>query len=81
MKIEKISVIDQVVDEIKQTIINQELKAGDKLASESEMAELYGVNRLSVRMALQKLSTLGVIRARAGQQYHNRGQLTCTERI
>lgn len=66
MKIKKISVIDQVVDEIKQTIINQELKAGDKLASETEMAELYGVNRLSVRMALQKLSTLGVIRTRAG---------------
>lgn len=66
MKIEKISVVDQVVDEIKQTIISDKYKAGDKLPSETEMAQLYGVNRLSVRMAFQKLNTLGVIETKVG---------------
>lgn len=66
-KIEKISVVDQVGDEIKDKIISGEWKPGDKLPSESEIAQIYGVNRLSVRMALQKLITLGIIETRVGE--------------
>lgn len=66
-KIEKISVVDQVGDEIKDKIISGEWKPGDRLPSEAEIAQMYGVNRLSVRMALQKLITLGVIETRVGE--------------
>jgi GntR family transcriptional repressor for pyruvate dehydrogenase complex len=66
MKIEKISVVDQVADDIKQAIINDKWKTGDRLPSESEMADMYGVNRLSVRMAFQKLNTVGVTEPKAG---------------
>ena len=66
-KISKISVVDQVADEMKEKIVSGEWKPGDKLPSESDIAQMYGVNRLSVRMALQKLGTLGVIETRVGE--------------
>lgn len=52
-KIRRLSVVDQVSDSIKQSLLDQVWKEGDKLPSEGELAEYYGVNRLSVRMALQ----------------------------
>lgn len=67
MKITRISIVDQVCDAIKQGIANGVWKAGDKLPSEAEFAETFGVNRLSVRMALQKLNTLGIITTRVGE--------------
>ncbi len=67
MKISRISIVDQVCASIKQDIADGIWKAGDKLPSESEFADTFGVNRLSVRMALQKLSTLGIIQTRVGE--------------
>jgi GntR family transcriptional repressor for pyruvate dehydrogenase complex len=66
LKIQKISVVDQVCDHIKQGIIEGKWMEGEKLPSEGNFAEMYGVNRLSVRMALQKLNTLGLIETRVG---------------
>lgn len=67
MKISRVSIVDQVCDSIKQDIADGIWKAGDRLPSEAEFAETFGVNRLSVRMALQKLSTLGIIETRVGE--------------
>lgn len=66
-KISKISVVDQVCSAIKQDIIDGKWKVGDKLPTELEFSVMFGVNRLSVRMALQKLSTLGLIETRVGE--------------
>ncbi len=65
-QIRKVSVVDQVCVEIKQNIVDGIWKENSKLPSESDLAEIYGVNRLSVRMALQKLNTLGIVETRAG---------------
>ena len=67
MKIVKVSIVDQVCDAVKKDIMNGTWKAGEKIPSESELAEQFGVNRLSVRMALQKLNTLGLIETRVGE--------------
>ena len=40
---------------------------GERLPSESEFADIFGVNRLSIRMALQKLSAVGIIETRVGE--------------
>jgi len=66
-KIRKLSVVDQVCDAIKQDMVDHVWETGDKLPSESEFAQIFGVNRLSIRMALQKLSTLGLIETRVGE--------------
>ena len=54
MKIVKVSIVDQVCDAVKKDIMNGTWKAGEKIPSESELAEQFGVNRLSVRMALHR---------------------------
>lgn len=66
-KITRVSIVDQVCALIKQDIADGIWKEGEKLPSEAEFAELFGVNRLSVRMALQKLITLGIIETRVGE--------------
>lgn len=66
-KINRISIVDQVCAAVKQDIADGVWKAGDKLPSEQELSETFGVNRLSVRMALQKLITLGLIETRVGE--------------
>ena len=66
-KISRVSIVDQVCASIKEDIAAGMWLPGDKLPSEAEFADLFGVNRLSVRMALQKLSTLGIIETRVGE--------------
>ena len=66
MKIKKVSVVDQVSEALKDNILNHTWEPGDKLPSEGDLADTFGVNRLSVRMALQKLNTLGLLETRVG---------------
>lgn len=67
VKIARVSVVDQVCASIKQDIADGVWQPGDKIPSEAEFADMFGVNRLSVRMALQKLNTLGIIETRVGE--------------
>jgi len=48
---------------IKQLILDEGLKAGDRLPTEQEMAEQFGVSRVSVREATKALGFLGIIQA------------------
>lgn len=65
--VKPISLVDQVVEAMKTSILESEWKAGEKMPSEAALAETYGVNRLTVRMALQKLSSLGVVETKVGE--------------
>jgi len=60
------NVSDAVLDEIKRLIGSGEWKEGSKIPPENELAAMMGVSRVSVRSALQKLSSLGVIESRHG---------------
>ncbi|MFC0273470.1 FadR/GntR family transcriptional regulator [Metabacillus herbersteinensis] len=55
-----------VVDQIKEYFLNGELKPGDKLPTERELANLFNVSRTSVREALKKLEIKGLIEIRQG---------------
>lgn len=57
---------DQVIEEIKSKIKNGEIKKGDKLPSEREMAESLGVSRTSVREALRALEVIGLVESIQG---------------
>ncbi len=54
---------EQVAARIKQLIIDERLVPGDRLPTEQEMADRFGVSRVSVREATKALSFLGIIRA------------------
>jgi len=61
--IERRNLSDVVVDRIKQYIIDRKLKPGDRLPTEQEFAERFGVSRVSTREATKALSFLGIITA------------------
>ena len=60
------SVIDSIVDEIVDRIASGELKDGDMLASQDELARSLGVSRASLREALNRLNLLGLVESRHG---------------
>ena len=49
-KISRASIGDQVYQQMKDQIVNGEWKAGDRLPSENELAEQFGVSRVTVPM-------------------------------
>ena len=55
-----------VVAYVRQLIESGELKAGDRLPPERELARLVGVSRPTVRTGLQSLATVGVVDSRRG---------------
>lgn len=65
-KIVKVSLSDQVSERLRKMISDGEFPVGSKLPSEGELANTFGVSRLTVRMALQKLSTQGLTVTRPG---------------
>ena len=63
---ERTSVIDSIVAELKAKIASGELKDGDMLTSQDELARSLGVSRTSLREALNRLSTMGLVEVRHG---------------
>jgi DNA-binding GntR family transcriptional regulator len=59
-KIKQLSLSELVYNQIKQQILNGDLKAGDRIAEEDFAAE-YGVSRTPIREALKKLTEYGLI--------------------
>ena len=59
--IERSTLADAIIDQIKQLIIDGNLKAGDRLPPERELAERLKVGRASVREALKALSSVGLL--------------------
>lgn len=57
----------QLMNSIKEKIICGEYKLGDKIMSERSMSLTYGINRLTVRKALQKLEEEGCVKAQQGK--------------
>ena len=63
-KIKNKSVVQTVVDSITKAIIAGELRPGDKIPTEPELAESLGVARSSVREAIKILTYLGVLESK-----------------
>jgi GntR family transcriptional repressor for pyruvate dehydrogenase complex len=57
---------DKVADMMLETILSDRLKVGDRLPSERELGEQFGVSRTVVREAVRALVTKGVIDVRSG---------------
>lgn len=58
------SVVERIVDQITNAIINGELKPGDKIPTEPELCETFGVGRNSIREAIKILAAYGVVEIR-----------------
>jgi GntR family transcriptional regulator, L-lactate dehydrogenase operon regulator len=67
--LERRSIAEQVAGRILALIKSGNLKAGDKLPTEQQMAIALGISRPALREALKALSVLGVLASRQGGRY------------
>ena len=64
IKPKKIS--EEIVEQIKQLITSGDLKPGERIPSERELATMLGVSRPSVREAIMVLEAMGFLESRQG---------------
>ena len=61
------AVFRQIADQLRAAIQNGRLSEGDRLPSEAQLIDHYGVARMTIRNALQLLEAEGLTRAQHGQ--------------
>ncbi len=62
----KSSISKQIAEQLREAIVSGRFKIGDRLPTEDELAQRYGVSRPSVREALKRLAAQNLVRARRG---------------
>ncbi|HHV64244.1 MAG TPA: FadR family transcriptional regulator [Peptococcaceae bacterium] len=60
-------IYEEIVEQIRMLISEGQLKAGDRLPSERDLAERLQVSRASVREALSALEMMGLLEIRSGE--------------
>lgn len=65
--IERSKLCEVVADRLKSFIVERDLRPGDRLPTEAELAARFGVSRLSLREATKSLEFLGILEARPGR--------------
>jgi GntR family transcriptional repressor for pyruvate dehydrogenase complex len=61
------SLVEQAVERILDLISERDLEVGDKLPTETELSEILGVGRSTVREAVSRLGNHGVLTVRQGK--------------
>ena len=67
-KIKNRRVFEVIASQVRNAILDGTLKTGDKLPSEVELAEKFGVGRPAVREALRTLEIAGLVSVRHGKE-------------
>jgi len=65
--IERVSLIDQVVEELKLAVVSGTYEVGEKLPGEHALCERLGVSRPTVREALRVVQAIGLVELRPGR--------------
>ncbi len=66
-KIRQKTVVEQVMEQIKELIASGKYQPGDKLPTEHELAEKFGIGRSSIREAIKIFNYLGVLESKAAK--------------
>lgn len=66
-RIQKVNLSDQVYKQILEMILAGKWRPNDRFPSEAELSGAFGVSRVTVRHALQRLSALGLLETRVGE--------------
>ena len=62
----RLAATERVIAEVRRAIERGELKAGDRLPPERDLASTFGVSRSTVRSVLKALAAMGIVQARQG---------------
>ena len=65
--LQKETLPEQIAQRLKEYILDNRLKPGDRLPTEAELTEVFGVSRSSVREAMKLLQVSGVIDVKSGR--------------
>lgn len=65
--VKRMSVSNQVFEQLRDSIIQGKWTPGTKIPSENELTRMLGVSRITIREALQKLATLGLVETKQGE--------------
>lgn len=65
--LKKLSMSEEIYQQLKESIENKQYQIGDKLPTEKELCELFNVSRQPVREALNSLKALGYIESKQGE--------------
>ena len=66
--IQRNGLVENITEQLMELMITKELMPGMELPSESELGEMFGVGKSSVREALRSLSALDVVEIRHGKK-------------
>jgi len=69
---------DRVAERLEELIVRRILKAGQKLPSERELAEMFGVSRTVVRESTHSLTAKGLVEIRSGKGAYVTGPSTAS---
>ena len=58
--------VNDVLESIKQSLLDGSLRPGQRLPTESELVEQFGISRNTIREAIKMLSAIGVVEIRRG---------------
>lgn len=67
LPLERQKLSDQIVERVKFWLMSEAMQPGDRLPSEKDLVEIFGVSRGTMREALKALETQGIIRISAGR--------------
>lgn len=57
----RVKVVDEIIETLRQDIVTRRLPHGERLPSEKELSERFGVSQPTVREAIRALETLGLV--------------------
>ncbi|NLI91729.1 MAG: FadR family transcriptional regulator [Peptococcaceae bacterium] len=60
-------IYEEIVEQVKQLILDGHIKPGDKLPSERNLVDSFRVSRSSIREALSALEMMGLVEVRTGE--------------
>ena len=66
-KIQQKTVVAQVMEKIRQLIANGQYRVHDKIPTEAELSQMFGVGRSSIREAIKIFNYLGILESQAAK--------------
>ena len=66
VKIKRETLSEKVDAALREMLVSGRWKNGERILSEAELADMFGVSKLTVRTAVQRLSVQGLLEIRAG---------------
>lgn len=64
--VRRVNLASQIMDRVKEYIVENDLRSGDRLPTEKELTERLGVSRNILREALKSLEAVGLIEIKVG---------------